>query len=171
MTEGHRDFTAGQKGVSYEAVILPYLRGASKITITDPYIRMPHQGRNLADLLSLVATSKDDADEIDVLLVTTEESRVEYKHNQLLMLKSIKDASDAVGVRLNVRLDDTIHDRRIEANNGWRIDLGKGLDIWQRPSDNPFDFGRNRQEFRLVGSAFSVHYVQIPGAVDPEIAQ
>ncbi len=78
------------------------------------------------------------------------------------MLKSIKDTSDAVGVRLGVRLDDTIHDRRIETNHGWRIDLGKGLDIWQKPSDNPFDFGRNRQEFRLIGSAFTVHYVEIP---------
>lgn len=162
LAEGHRDFTAGQKGVSYETLLLPYLRGASKITITDPYIRMPHQGRNLADLLSLLAAAKDDADEIDTVLVTTEEPKAEFKQRQLLMLKDIKDASDAAGVRLAVRLDDTIHDRRIETNHGWRIDLGKGLDIWQRSSDNPFDFGRNRQEFRLIGSAFTVHYVKIP---------
>ncbi|SMY01745.1 BREX system Lon protease-like protein BrxL [Brevibacterium aurantiacum] len=161
LTEGHQDFTAGQKGVSYEKLLLPYLRGAFKITITDPYIRMPHQGRNLADLLSLLAAAKEDADEIDVVLVTTEEPKADFKQRQLLMLKSIKDASDAVGVHLAVRLDDTIHDRRIETDHGWRIDLGKGLDIWQKPSDNPFDFGRNRQEFRLVGSAFTVHYVKI----------
>lgn len=160
LTEGHKDFTAGQKGVSYEKLLLPYLRGASRITITDPYIRMPHQGRNLADLLSLLAQFKDDADEIDVVLVTTEESKADFKQRQLLMLKSIKDASDAVGVHLAVRLDDSIHDRRIETDNGWRIDLGKGLDIWQKPSDNPFDFGRNHQEFRLIGSAFTVHFVK-----------
>ena len=161
LAEGHRDFSAGQRGVSYETFLLPYLRGATKITITDPYIRMPHQGRNLADLLSLLATVKDDADEIDVMLVTTEEPTTEYKQRQLLMLKAIKDASDAVGVRLAVRFDDTLHDRRIETDHGWRIDLGKGLDIWQRPSDNPFDFGRNHQEFRLIGSAFTVHYLWI----------
>jgi len=128
--EGHQDFVAGQRGVSYETLLLPYLRGASKITITDPYIRMPHPGRNLTDLLSLLAAAKDEADEIDVMLVTTEESRA-------------------------------------ETNHGWRLDLGKGLDIWQEPSDNPFDFGRNRQEFRLIGSAFTVHYVKIP-VVDVE---
>ncbi|MET4098567.1 ATP-dependent Lon protease [Agrococcus sp. UYP10] len=171
LAEGHRDFVAGQRGVSYETLLMPYLRGASKITVTDPYIRMPHQGRNFADLLSLLAAAKDDADEIDVVLVTTEESKTEFKHGQLLMLKSIKDASDAVGVRLAVRLDDTIHDRRIETNHGWRIDLGKGLDIWQKPSDNPFDFGRNRQEFRLIGSAFTVHYVKVPIVPDTEVAQ
>lgn len=168
LAEGHRDFMAGQRGVSYETLLLPYLRGASKITITDPYIRMPHQGRNLADLLSLLAAAKDDADEIDAVLVTTEEPKLEYKQRQLLMLKDIKDASDAAGVRLAVRLDDTIHDRRIETNHGWRIDLGKGLDIWQRSSDNPFDFGRNRQEFRLIGSAFSVHYMKAPVALSEE---
>ncbi|MFD3509326.1 BREX system Lon protease-like protein BrxL [Nocardia sp. NPDC058666] len=168
LAEGHQDFSAGQKGVSYEKILLPYLCGASKITITDPYIRMPHQGRNLADLLSLLATAKDDAEEIDVVLVTTEQPKAEFKQSQLLMLKAIKDASDAVGVRLSVRLDDTIHDRRIETDRGWRIDLGKGLDIWQRTGDNPFDFGRNRQEFRLIGSAFTVHYVKIP--VTPEVA-
>lgn len=162
LTEGHRDFTAGQKRVSYETLLLPYLRGASSITIIDPYIRTPHQGRNLADLLSLLASAKDDADEIDVELVTTEEPKTEFKQRQLIMLKAIKDASDSVGVRLAVRLDDTIHDRRIETDHGWRIDLGKGLDIWQRPSDNPFDFGRNRQDFRLIGSAFTVHYVKVP---------
>lgn len=160
LAEGHQDFVAGQKGFSYEKLLLPYLRGAYKIAITDPYIRMPHQGRNLADLLSLLAAAKDDADEIDVVLVTTEEPKAEFKHGQLRMLKAIKDASDAVGVRLSVRLDDTIHDRRIETNHGWRIDLGKGLDIWQKPSDNPFDFSRNHQEFRLIGSAFTVHYVK-----------
>lgn len=158
--EGHRDFTAGQRGVSYETLLLPYLRGAAEITITDPYVRMPHQGRNLADLLSLIAATKDDADEIDVVLVTTAESKSEFKQSQLLMLKSIKEASDAVGVRLAVRLDGTIHDRRIETDTGWRVDLGKGLDIWQKPSENPFDFGRNRQEFRLIGSSFTVHYVK-----------
>ncbi|NDO90273.1 BREX system Lon protease-like protein BrxL [Cellulosimicrobium composti] len=171
LAEGHRDFSAGQKGVSYETLLLPYLQGASKITITDPYIRLPHQGRNLADLLSLLAAAKDDAEEIDVDLVTTEEHKVEFKQRQLLMLKAIKDASDAVGVRLGVRLDDTIHDRRIETNQGWRIDLGKGLDIWQKPSDNPFDFGRNRQEFRVIGSAFTVHYVKIPVTPVEEHAQ
>lgn len=161
LEEGHRDFVAGQHGVSYENLLLPYLRGASVITITDPYIRAPHQGRNLADLLSLLAVAKDDAEEIDVLLVTSEETKDEFKASQIVMLKSIRDASAAVGIRMNVRFDESIHDRRIETDHGWRIDLGKGLDIWQKPSNNQFDFARGRQEFRRIRQAFSVHYVRI----------
>src|SRR4051812_6314915 len=64
LFEGHRDFQENQRGVSYETLLLPYLRGATDITIVDPYIRLPHQGRNLVDLLSLLASAKDPADEI-----------------------------------------------------------------------------------------------------------
>lgn len=159
--EGHRDFAAGQKGVSYRKLLLPYLTGVTRIRITDPYIRLPHQGRNLADLLSLIASVKDDADEIEVLLVTSRDIKEEFQKRQLLMLRDIKVASEAEGIYFNVKFDDSIHDRRIETDHGWRIDLGKGLDIWQKPGDNPFAFGRNHQEFRLVRSDFSVHYMKI----------
>lgn len=161
LEEGHRDFVATQHGVSYENLLLPYLRGASVITITDPYIRLPHQGRNLVELLSLLAVAKDDAEEIDVVLVTSEETKNEFKPRQIIMLKSIRDAAATVGIRMDVRFDESIHDRRIETDHGWRIDLGKGLDIWEKPSDNQFDFARGRQEFRQIRHAFSVHYVKV----------
>src|SRR5690606_11200433 len=45
LFEGFRDFQAGQTGVSYENLLLPWLVGATKITIVDGYIRMFHQGR------------------------------------------------------------------------------------------------------------------------------
>mgnify|MGYP003350893287 CR=1 FL=1 len=64
LFEGHREFQENQRGISYETLLLPYLRGASEITIIDPYIRLPHQGRNLVDLLALLASAKDVADEI-----------------------------------------------------------------------------------------------------------
>lgn len=162
LQEGTIDFLAGQNGVSYETLLLPYLRGARRIQIIDAYIRLPHQGRNLADLLSLLAAAKDPADEIRVQLVTSESPEPEANHRQLLMLKMLKDASDAAGVILDVKFDESIHDRRITTDHGWRIDLGKGLDIWQKGTDNNYDFGRYRQEFRLISSAFSVHYKKIP---------
>lgn len=163
---GHRDYKAGQRGITYESLLMPYLRGATKIVITDPYIRMPHQGRNLADLLSLLAAAKGDADEIDVKLVTAKEFNPTFQHRHIEMLKAIRDASNAAGVRLEVSFQQGIHDRRIETDAGWRIDLGKGLDIWQKPSENPYDFGRNHQKFRLIGSDFTVHYVRLPTVKD-----
>lgn len=77
LFEGHREFQENQRGVSYETLLMPYLRGATDITVVDPYIRLPHQGRNLVDLLGLLAAAKDPADEIAVTLVT-KEGRGEY---------------------------------------------------------------------------------------------
>ena len=155
--EGHRDFQENQRGVSYETLLLPYLRGATDITIIDPYIRLPHQGRNLVDLLALVASVKDPADEIAVKLVTKED-KGDFQQQHLLMLKDIQDGSASVGIKFNVEWDETIHDRSITADNGWRILLGRGLDIFQKGSGSQFELGARRQEFRQV-VAFGVTYI------------
>jgi len=158
LFEGHREFQENQRGVSYEALLLPYLRGATDITIVDPYIRLPHQGRNLVDLLSLLASAKDLADEISVTLVTKEDTG-QFQQQHLLMLKDIQDGAASVGIKFNVQWDETIHDRSIRADNGWKILLGRGLDIFQKGSGSQFDIGARRQEFRQV-VAFGVTYIR-----------
>lgn len=158
LFEGHRDFQENQRGVSYESLLLPYLRGATDIRIVDPYIRLPHQGRNLVDLLALVASVKDPADEIAVKLVTKED-KGDFQQQHLLMLKDIQDGAASVGIKFNVEWDETIHDRSITADNGWKVLLGRGLDIFQKGSGSQFDMGARRQEFRQV-VAFGVTYIR-----------
>ncbi|GAA1456573.1 BREX system Lon protease-like protein BrxL [Williamsia maris] len=158
LFEGHRDFQENQRGVSYESLLLPYVRGATDIRIVDPYIRLPHQGRNLADLLALVALGKDPAEEIAVKLVTKENTG-DFQQQHLLMLKEIQDGVASVGIKFNVEWDETIHDRSITTDNGWKILLGRGLDIFQRGSRSQFDMGSRRQEFRHV-VAFGVTYIK-----------
>ena len=160
LFEGHREFQENQRGVSYEKLFFPYLRGASEVTVVDPYIRLPHQGRNLVDLLALLAASKDPADEIVVRLVTTP-VQGEHEQQHLLMLKTIQDSAASAGIRFNVVWDDTIHDRSIRTDHGWKIILGRGLDIFQK-SHGQFDLGARRQEFRPV-SAFGVTYIREGG--------
>lgn len=157
LFEGHREFQENQRGISYETLLLPYLRGASEITIIDPYIRLPHQGRNLVDLLALLASAKDVADEIGVTLVTKAETG-QYEQAHLLMLKDIQDSAAAAGISFTVTWDETIHDRSIRADNGWRILLGRGLDIFQKGSGSQYDIAARRQEFRQV-VAFGVTYI------------
>jgi ATP-dependent Lon protease len=157
LFEGHREFQENQRGVSYENLLLPYLRGAAEITIVDPYIRAPHQGRNLVDLLAVLASAKDPADEISVMLVTKED-KPEYQQQQLLMLKAIQDGAASVGIKFNVQWDESIHDRSIRTDTGWKILLGRGLDIFQKGSGSQFDIGARRQEFRQV-VAFGITYI------------
>ncbi|WP_081289350.1 BREX system Lon protease-like protein BrxL [Mycolicibacterium fortuitum] len=158
LFEGHREFQENQRGVSYENLLLPYLRGATEITLVDPYIRAPHQGRNLVDLLAVLASAKDPADEISVMLVTKGD-KPEYLQQQLLMLKVIQDGAESVGIKFNVQWDESIHDRSIRADTGWKIVLGRGLDIYQKGSGSQFDIGARRQEFRQV-VAFGVTYIR-----------
>lgn len=158
LFEGHREFQENQRGVSYETLLMPYLRGATDITIVDPYIRLPHQGRNLVDLLALLAAAKDPADEIAVTLVTKED-RGEYAQQHLLMLKDIQDSAATVGIQFTVNWDETIHDRSIRTEHGWKLLLGRGLDIFQKGSGSQFDLGSRRQEFRQV-FAFGITYIR-----------
>jgi ATP-dependent Lon protease len=158
LFQGHREFQENQRGVSYETLLLPYLRGANELTIVDPYIRLPHQGRNLVDLLGLLASAKDPADEISVTLVTKEDTG-EFQRQHLLMLKDIQDGAASVGIKFDVQWDATIHDRSMRADNGWKILLGRGLDIFQKGSGSQFDIGARRQEFRQV-VAFGVTYIR-----------
>ena len=157
LFEGHREFQENQRGVSYETLLMPYLHGATDITIVDPYIRLPHQGRNLVDLLALLAAAKDPADEIAVTLVTKED-RGEYAQQHLLMLKDIQDSAATVGIQFTVSWDETIHDRSIRTDHGWKLLLGRGLDIFQKGSGSQFDLGSRRQEFRQV-FAFGITYI------------
>lgn len=158
LFEGHREFQENQRGVSYETLLMPYLRGATNITIVDPYIRLPHQGRNLVDLLALLAASKDPADELTVTLVTKEDRR-EYAERHLLMLQEIRESAATVGIHFTVTWDETIHDRSIRTDHGWTLLLGRGLDIFQKGSGSQFELGSRRQEFRQV-VAFGVTYIR-----------
>ena len=158
LFEGHHEFQENQRGVSYETLLMPYLRGATDITIVDPYIRLPHQGRNLVDLLALLAAAKDPADEITVRL-TTKEDRGEHQQLHLLMLRDIQESAATVGIQFTVTWDETIHDRSIRTDHGWKLVLGRGLDIFQKGSGSQFDLAARRQEFRQV-VAFGITYIR-----------
>ena len=159
LFEGVRDLRAGQTGVSYENVLLPYLVGATKISIVDPYIRRPHQVRNFGDLVGLIALAKEPADEVLIELATCQHDQEQHRQDQLERFRALAAAAQAMGVELDIKLLDGIHDRSVRTNHGWRILLGKGLDIWDMP-DNAM--AEARQEFRRIKSDTTFTYVRVP---------
>ena len=160
LFEGHREFQENQRGVSYDTLLLPYLRGATEITITDPYIRQFHQARNLMELAEVLAVCKDPADEVKILLVTSESADGPEKlQKQMEFLLRVKQAAAVAGINLDVKFDGTIHDRSIVANSGWRINLGRGLDIFQFVPNDVFDLAVKLQQYRQV-KAFGVTYIR-----------
>ena len=159
LFEGHRDYVENQRGISFETLLLPYLRGATDIELHDPYIRQGHQGRNLVELLALLAVEKDPADEVTVNLFTVLDEDAEYQVKQLRMLNDIVQGAAKQGIKVNLAKDPGGHDRWIRTNTGWRINLGRGLDIFQKSESGWFDFGGSRQEFRQV-RAFGITYMR-----------
>ena len=74
-------------------------------------------------------------------------------------LLSVKNSAAVAGITLDVKFVGTIHDRSIVAISGWRINLGRGLDILQFVGNDAFDIAAKLQKYRQVKS-FSVTYIQ-----------
>jgi ATP-dependent Lon protease len=93
-------------------------------------------------------------------VVTTENAddseKLEKQHD---FLKRVGQAASVAGIDLTVKFDDTIHDRSIVSNSGWRINLGRGLDIFQYASSDAFDLAGKVQQYRQV-KAFGVTYIR-----------
>jgi ATP-dependent Lon protease len=159
LFQGQRDFVENQRGISYETLLMPYLEGATEIELHDPYIRLGHQGRNLVELLAMIAAAKDPADEVIFNLFTVLDEDPEYQPKQLRMLNDIVQGAAQQGIKVNVAKDPGGHDRWIRTDTGWRVNLGRGLDIFQKSDGGWFDFGTSRQEFRQV-RAFGVTYIR-----------
>lgn len=160
LFEGHLEYHENQRGISYKTILTPYLHGASEITITDPYVRQFHQARNLMDLIEALASGKDPADLILVKLITTEATEGADKlQKQLEFLLRVKEAAMLAGITLDVAFEPGLHDRSIVTDTGWRINLGRGLDIFQYASSDAFDLAARLQEYRQV-KAFGVTYIR-----------
>ncbi len=160
LFEGHIEFQENQRGASFDKLLIPYLRGAQQITITDPYIRQFYQARNLMELIEGIARAKDAADEVDVKLITTEITGDESKlRKQLEHLLKIKQGAAVAGINFDVTFDNAIHDRSIVTDTGWKILLGRGLDIFHYVTGDAFNLATKLQEFRQV-RAFGLTYLR-----------
>ena len=158
--EQHLTFQENQRSVSFDALFAPYLKDAGKIVITDPYIRMFYQARNLMELLETITRYKKDADEIEVHLITVED---EFKgQQQVEYLQQMQDSSATVGIRFTWEFDKrgSLHARHIVTDTGWKILLDRGLDIFQHyEMKDAFTISNRVQRYRQV-KAFEVTYLR-----------
>ena len=162
--EGHFVFAENRKGVSYAKLFGPYVIGASRIVITDPYIRMFYQVRNLMEFIEMVAKEKAPEDEVAIHLVTSPDEF--YPDRQQENLSSVEQASMSAGIQFSWEYDGTgtIHARHIVTDHGWKISLDRGLDIFQRYEMNDaFSLSNRLQEYRGA-KAFEVTYLKIDPA-------
>jgi ATP-dependent Lon protease len=135
-----------QTGISYDMLFGAYLVGATEITVTDPYIRLPFQMRNFMELLKLIMEKKSEDEEVRLHLKTY--NAEEYLENAAKSFQEMADSLEPLGLLFTWEFDPNLHDRTIELNNGWKIILGRGLDIFQKTTGR-FDIAEYYQEKRL----------------------
>ncbi|HMW39644.1 MAG TPA: BREX system Lon protease-like protein BrxL [Saprospiraceae bacterium] len=160
LEEKHLTFQENQKGLSFDTLLGPYIKGASTITVTDPYIRQFHQIRNFMEFLETVVKHKAPDEEISVHLVTMED---EFRSDQQKdNFEKMKESASSVGVNFTWKFDSTgtIHARHIVTDHGWKISLDRGLDIFQHYEMNDaFTFANRLQQYRPC-KAFEVTFIR-----------
>lgn len=161
LKEQHLVFQENQRGVSFEKLFGPYLAGAKRIIVTDPYLRIFHQQRNLMELLETVSKSSRQEDEVAVHIVTVED---EFNGDrQTENFQRMADACAGIGIQFTWAYDTsgTKHDRDITTDLGWKIVLSRGLDVFQRFDVNDaFSFANRVQQHRQC-KEFNVTFVQL----------
>lgn len=161
LKEMHVSYQENQRGVSFDTILGPYLKDAGKIIITDPYIRLFFQVRNLMEFLETVAKIKQDVDEVAVHLVTVED---DFKGSQQHeYFQKMQETCEPIGIKFTWEFDasNTIHARHIVTDTGWKILLDRGLDIFQHYEMNDaFAMSNRLQKFRQCKS-FEVTYLKV----------
>ena len=159
--EKHLAFKENQKDVDYSSLFKDYIKDAKSITITDPYIRMFYQIRNLMDFMEVLVRNKSDDSEIDVHLITTlDDYKPEKQEDGLIQ---VQDAAAAAGINFSWEFDktNTIHARHVVTDTGWKILLDRGLDIFQQyEMSNAFSLANRLQKFRAC-KTFEVTYIRV----------
>lgn len=159
--EGHKVFSENQKGVTFADLFWPWIEGATKVTITDPYVRMFHQVRNVMEFIEMVALRKAPEDEVAVHLITCIDET--YPDKQQSNLIAVETAGALAGIKFTWEFDgtNTIHARHITSDTGWKISLDRGFDIFQKfEMNDAFSLTNRLQAFRQV-KAFEVTYLRV----------
>ena len=132
LREGNFVYQENQRGVTFDNLFGPYLRGAKELKVTDPYIRLFYQVRNLMEFIETVVRQKAEDEEVKIHLVTVADEL--DPEGQKELLQKIEVSCSPVGIEFSYEFVDakSIHARHIIADIGWKIALDRGLDIFQR---------------------------------------
>ena len=159
--EQHLEFQENHRGVTYDGLFADYLKGSKRIVITDPYIRLFYQIRNLMEFVETTVKTKADDEELHIHLVTAKD---DFKcDGQESGFKQIQENCALAGIEFTWAYDDshTIHARHIVTDTGWKVSLDRGLDIFQPYEMNDtFSLANRLQQYRTC-KAFEISYFKV----------
>ena len=134
----------GQTDVTYEKLFGRYLSGARRIRVSDPYIRLDFQVRNLEELLGVVAEPQKCKVELVTMYEKNDSFGISEEGRARARLEALKARLEKKGMQFTYSFDPHLHDRLIETEN-WQIILGRGLDFYYPPaSGQGHDYSRRQ---------------------------
>lgn len=159
--EQHIVIKENQKGISYQRLFAPYLKGATEIHLIDPYLRKFHQVKNLMEFCEMLYRIKPVGDEIRLKVFTNAESGEKQEADSLLIQVQAHLQGTGIDMDYEIEPQGTQHARSIETDTGWKILLDRGLDIFQRYDyKDAFNLANALQEERMC-KGFEVTYVRV----------
>jgi len=129
--ERHYRIHYGATGYSYETIFGEYVAGADEVVVEDPYIRHHHQVVNFVRFCEMAVRFGPPKKIILITKFDTPEEETEA----ITKLVSLAESLKLYEVDLQIRKNHTMHDREVRFSNGWKVKIGRGFDIYQRPED------------------------------------
>uniref|UniRef100_UPI0032171C42 BREX system Lon protease-like protein BrxL n=1 Tax=uncultured Draconibacterium sp. TaxID=1573823 RepID=UPI0032171C42 len=130
-----------ETGWSYKKIFALYFKDSKEIHCVDPHIKWEYQIRNFLEFCEVLV---DKSKKISINLTTSYDD-VKQKEDNSLKFAAIKENLKSHNIDFEVDFNESIHDRSIETDDGWRIVLGRGFDIFQKPE---YDLNQTVQEKR-----------------------
>ena len=118
-----------QTGVSYLKLFGSYLKGARRLQLTDPYIRLYYQFKNLLEFCVMLSRIKEPEEETELHVISW--NNEDHMEDSITNFQELQESVAEIGINLTYEFQD-LHDRSIVSENGWKINLGRGLDIFDR---------------------------------------
>lgn len=159
LREQHLTFQENQRGICFDRLFGPYLKGAGKIVITDPCIRLFYQARNLMELIETIIKNKPDDEEVEISLITVAD---EFEGQQVKYFEQIRESCRTAGIIFLWEFDESssIHACHIVTDHGWKILLDRGLDVFQHyEMNNMFAISNRLQQYRPC-KAFELKFMK-----------
>jgi hypothetical protein len=157
---GHIIVPENTKGWSYRRLFANHLKGARRITVNDPYVRVFFQARNVMEFLQVVHEIVPEGDEVAVELVTQQDRETPSRQEENLNQMVSAFAGSRVVFSWKFDSSPNFHARSIATDTGWKITIDRGLDIFQRFETGPFSLEQAIQEARLTRGA-EVTYLRV----------
>ncbi len=145
-----------QTGINYKKLFGDYVKSAKHICIIDPYIRYDYQIDNLIDFIKMVIIVSDNPDDLSFEVHTYESD--DKLPDLIDKMNDLHDDLETLGIGFSCAYD-ADHDRKIVLDNGWKISMSRGLDIFEKAISR-FTLTHHDQSLRRC-KEFELHYVKL----------